>query len=158
MASERETKAAAESGIPLPLIIVIAIVVAGATGFYYYLKFARSSPPQPVLTAEAKAYVKHLQLSDVQMKATESYIGQAIVEITGRIGNKGERPLSQVDINCVFYDPYGQVVLRQRVSIVRGRAGGLKPGETKDFRLAFDELPQSWNNAMPQLVIAQIVF
>lgn len=158
MASETETKAAGESAVPLPLLIVIAVVVAGATGFYYYLKYSRSGPPQAVLTAEAKSYVKHLQLSGVEMKATESYIGQAIVEIIGRITNNGDRTLSQVDINCVFYDPYGQVVLRQRVSIVRPKTGGLKPGETKDFRLPFDELPQSWNNSMPQLVIAQIIF
>ena len=50
------------------------------------------------------------------------------------------------------------MVLKERVEIVRGRLGGLKPGETKDFRLPFDNLPQSWNQGMPQLVIAEIVF
>jgi hypothetical protein len=36
--------------------------------------------------------------------------------------------------------------------------GGLKPGETKSFRLPFDDLPDSWNQAMPQLVIAGVKF
>jgi hypothetical protein len=63
-----------------------------------------------------------------------------------------------VEINCVFYDPYGQVVLRQRVPIVSQKVGGLAPGETKPFRLPFDNLPESWNNAMPQMVIAGIEF
>ena len=36
--------------------------------------------------------------------------------------------------------------------------GGLKPGETKSFRLPFDDLPASWNQAMPQLVIAGVKF
>jgi hypothetical protein len=49
-------------------------------------------------------------------------------------------------------------VLRERVSIVRPRSGGLKPGETKSFRLAFDSMPQSWNQALPQMVIAGIRF
>ena len=83
---------------------------------------------------------------------------QALVEITGKITNKGDRRLDQVDLNAVFYDPYGQVVLRERVSIVRPRTGGLAPEETKRFRLAFDNIPQSWNQAMPQLVIAGIRF
>ena len=61
-------------------------------------------------------------------------------------------------MNCVFYNRYGEVVLRQRVSIVRAKTGGLKPGETKSFRLPFDNLPGSWNQSMPNLVIAQIVF
>jgi hypothetical protein len=50
------------------------------------------------------------------------------------------------------------VVLRERVPIVRRQLGGLNPGQTKDFRLAFDNIPESWNQVMPQLVIAQIQF
>jgi hypothetical protein len=63
-----------------------------------------------------------------------------------------------VEVFCVFYDAYGQVVLRQRLPIVTARAGGLKPGESKPFRLPFDDLPSSWNQQMPQLVIAAIQF
>jgi hypothetical protein len=111
-----------------------------------------------VLSPEAKAYVKNLKLSGVGMKATESYMGGAVVEIIGKITNNGPSDLKQVDLYCVFYDPMNQVVLRAPVSIVRGNTGGLAPGATKDFRLPFDNLPQSWNNAMPQLVIGQIVF
>jgi hypothetical protein len=110
------------------------------------------------LTAEAKGYVKNLQLADVEMKAAESYMGSQLVEITGKITNNGDRPLQQVDLNCVFYDAYSQVVLRQRVSIVRAKTGGLPPGETKSFRLPFDTLPKSWNQSMPQMVIAGILF
>jgi hypothetical protein len=50
------------------------------------------------------------------------------------------------------------MVLRSRVPIVSQRMGGLKPGETKSFRLPFDEIPESWNQAMPQLVIAGVKF
>jgi hypothetical protein len=50
------------------------------------------------------------------------------------------------------------VVLRERVPIVSRKIGGLAPGEIKNFRLAFDNIPESWNQALPQLVIAQIVF
>ena len=92
------------------------------------------------------------------MKATDSYAGQTVVEIVGKITNGGDRNLDKVEIYCLFYDPSGQVVMRSRVPIVGGRAGGLKPAETKSFRLPFDELPQTWNQAMPQLVIAGIKF
>jgi hypothetical protein len=116
-------------------------------------------PPPPLeLTGQAKAYVRNLQLADVEMKATESYMGSQLVEILGKITNNGDRTLRQVDLNCIFYDAYSQVVLRQRVSIVRPRTGELKPGETKSFRLPFDTLPQSWNQTMPQMVIAGILF
>jgi hypothetical protein len=92
------------------------------------------------------------------MKAHESFLKQAMVEITGEIGNAGDRVLKTVELNCVFYDPYGQVVLRQRVPIINAQMGGVKPGEARQFRLPFDNLPESWNNVMPQLVIAGITF
>ena len=110
------------------------------------------------LTPEAKAYVSNLKLDDVNMQATESYLGQTVVEIQGKIGNAGGRALDTVEIYCIFHDTYGQLVLRKRVPIVSPRMGGLKPGETKSFRLPFDELPESWNQAMPQLVIAGVRF
>jgi hypothetical protein len=63
-----------------------------------------------------------------------------------------------VEINCVFYDAYGQVVLRERVPIVSPRIGAVSPREIKPFRLPFDNVPESWNQAMPQLVMAGIEF
>ena len=92
------------------------------------------------------------------MQAHESYLKQSIVEITGNITNAGDRVLELVEINCVFYDPYGQVVLRERVPIVTRKMGKFAPGETKPFRLAFDTVPESWNQQMPQMVIARIDF
>ena len=121
---------------------------------------ACNTAPQmpPTLTDQAKAYVRNLKLAEVEMKATDSLMGGQLVEILGKITNNGDRDLKQVDLNCVFYDPYGQVILRQRSSIVRPKLGGLKPGETKPFRLPFDTIPQSWNQTMPQMVIAGILF
>jgi hypothetical protein len=140
-------------------VIVAVVLVAGAAGFWYLDQASRQPPPAPPpLTGEAKSYVSSLKLSDVDMNAHEDYFRQQVVEITGKIQNAGARPLQVVEINCIFYDPYGQVVLRQRVPIVSQKAGGLSPGTIKPFRLPFDTIPESWNNIMPQMVIARIDF
>jgi hypothetical protein len=148
-----------QKGIPVAVLVVALVVILGA-GLFLYLDRASHRPPPPPapLTVEAKAYVHSLQLMDVDMQKHESYMKQAVVEITGKIGNNGNRNLRVVEINCVFYDPYGQLVLRERVPIVSQKIGGLAPGEIKNFRLAFDDIPESWNQALPQLVIAEIVF
>ena len=145
--------------VPLPAIVGAIVVVLGVSAWQWMEFQARRHPPQPrVLTAEAKQYVRHLKLDNVHIKAAESYMKQAVVEIEGRITNAGDRVLKLVEVNCVFRDPYGQVVLREPMAIAGGRAGNLAPGETKSFRLAFDSLPESWNQGMPELVIAQILF
>ena len=141
-----------------PLYIIAAVLVLGGAVFFY-LQYLSSHPAQVApLTPEAKAYTRNLQLSDVTMQANESYFNQVVVEIEGKIANSGGRSVDMVEIHCTFYDRYGQMVLRKRVPIVSPRMGGLKPGETKSFRLPFDEIPESWNQAMPQLSIAAIKF
>lgn len=141
-----------------PLAIVIAVLALAVAAGIWYLNQPPAQQQSAPLTPEARAYVHNLKLSDVDMKAHESYMKQSVTEITGNVGNLGDRTLQGVYINCVFYDPWGQVVLRERVPIVTQKMGGLKPGETKPFRLAFDNVPESWNQALPQMVIAGIDF
>jgi hypothetical protein len=145
---------------PFPTGIAIASVIllaAGAATYWYSQQPRPSNDPEPV-TAEAKAYVKFLRMSETEMKATDSAMAKALVEIVGKISNAGDRKLKLVELNCIFYDAYNQVVLRERVAIVRQKTGGLAPNETKPFRMPFDSIPDSWNQRMPQLVIAQIQF
>jgi hypothetical protein len=155
----RNTARPRRSGaIPVALVVVVAAAVVGMLVAWLLV---RGGPPQqkePVATAEARAYIHQLKLTEVSMDAHENFAKQMLVEITGKIANAGNRPVKLVELNCVFYDPYGRVVLRQRTPIVGAKMGGLKPGQTKNFRMAFDTLPESWNQAMPQLVIAQIIF
>ena len=86
-----------------PLMIVIGVlVVLGAAGFVFLDRKANQPPPPPPpLTPEARAYVHNLKLSQVQMNAHTSYLGQQIVEITGSVANTGERKLAVAEINCV---------------------------------------------------------
>jgi hypothetical protein len=145
--------------VGLPVYILGILLVLGASIFFYYVEFAPArSVPETPLTPEAKAYVENLKLADVTMKATKNYFGQMVVEIEGNIANAGDRNLDTVEIYCVFLDPYGQMTLRQRLPIVSPAMGGLKPGQSKAFRLPFDQLPDSWNQQMPRLVIAAVKF
>lgn len=131
------------------------LLFLGGAGAWFVLRNSASSNSGSPLTAEGKAYVRNLKLGEVSMKATESYVGQTVTEIEGKITNGGDRAVRHADVICVFYNAYGEVVIRERVAIV---AGVLKPGETRAFRLPFDNIPAGWNNQMPQLVIARIEF
>jgi hypothetical protein len=146
--------------LPLvPLAIGVVVVFALIAGLAYL-----NQPVAPKTdgraSSEARAYLTNLELSDVAMQATENFMQQQVVEVQGRIGNKGARSLASVDVYCLFYGVDGRELHRERLPIV-GKTGAkapLKPGETSAFRLPFDSLPDGWNQAMPKLVIAQIAF
>ena len=128
--------------IPPVAIVIVLVLAAGAAGFLYLNRLSQQGPPAPPpLTGIARTYIHDgfLKITDSDMRAHESYLKQEVVEITGKITNTGNRVLDTV-------------------AIVSRKMGKLAPGESKPFRLAFDSVPESWNQAMPQMVIAAIDF
>ena len=149
------SKAENTSRFTTPVLIVVMLALAVLGVWWYFASQPRQAVPPEAITAEAKAYVRNLKLSGVDMKAAENFTGATVVEITGNITNAGERKLDRVELTCIFYDPYGKELKRERVPIVRAT---IQPGETKSFRLPFEDLPQGWNQSLPSLVIASIRF
>ena len=127
--------------VPVVIGVIAVLLIAGAAG---YLTFGPKPgpPPAPVLTQEAKDYLPNLELSDAAIQAAESYINSSLVEILGKITNKGSRRVKLVQVKCVFRNVYGQEIHRELATVV-GKTGTLNPGDTKPFRLAFENLPPS---------------
>ncbi len=156
MVSNTLLKPKAQDRTQMYLIGVCVVVVSALV---LYLQLSKPAGPKEIpLTGEAKGYISNLALGDVGIQAKLDYFGQKVVEISGTIGNNGPRNLGVVEVSCVFRDYAGKILSRQRAPIVSVKMGGLKPGETKPFRLPFDAIPEGWNNQMPQLVIAGIEF
>lgn len=153
------TPAATRSRTPIPLLVagVLVVIMLIAAGIYLARTPAHTTSGAAA-SAEAKAYLPNLQLSDVSMKATENFMKQQVVEIEGKIANNGPRPLESIDVYCYFSGVDGRPVYRERVPIVQAKGAPLKPGEVRSFRLPFDSLPDTWNQALPHMVIAQITF
>jgi len=140
------------------LLIALGLLL-GIAGFGYLEWKVRSDLPveQVVLTDEARGYLSSLDLSEVEMGATDNALGQTLVEITGTIRNIGDRPVRSIRLNCVFFDVYGIELHRVLSTIVRS-SQGLEPGAEVPFRLPFDDIPDGWNQVLPSLYVAEIVF
>jgi len=143
------------SNLIIPLMIIAAILPVVGGAWWYLDHKAAQVPPAAPLTAEAKEYVPNLKLAHVEMRGAKNLTGASTVEITGQITNAGTRPINRIELTCIFYDPNGMLVARERVAIVQSL---LAPGAAREFRMPFEGLPDTWNHAMPQLVIAAITF
>jgi hypothetical protein len=143
-----------------PAIIVVALAAVAGAAIFAWLTFGpKPAPsPKPILTAEAREYLRNLKLSEVRPQTSESYIQKSLFEIMGKITNTGSKTITGVAVTCVFRDYYGKEVKREISTVVSARGGPMGPEATKAFRLAFDDLPDEWNRQMPDLVIAEIRF
>jgi hypothetical protein len=65
----------AAAGIPIALFITAGLAAAGILAGWLVLRGGPRNQPAPVLTEEARAYVRaeRLQLSDVSMNAAENF-------------------------------------------------------------------------------------
>ena len=137
-----------------------AVAALGLLAGVFYLNRPAPKTVETAASPEAKAYLANLGLSDVRMQASENLANQKVVEVLGNISNNGTRDLKSIDVYCLFYGVDGREIHRERLRIVGGIAtpGSLKPGATQSFRMPFDTLPEGWNQALPKMVIAQIVF
>ena len=142
-----------------PLLLIAAVLAVAIAGIAYLQWKAGSERPadEVVLTEAARDYLPNLDLRNVEMSARDNALGQTLVEITGKIVNRGDRQIRDIRVNCVFFDVYGIEMHRTLSTIVRVR-DGLGPSEERDFRLAFDDIPEGWNQVLPSLYIAEIGF
>src|ERR1017187_1710683 len=157
-------------------IVAGIVVMLGLGGFWYLDRVSRQTPagPSPP-TADARAYAKNLRfvgadgvmLENPVMKSHESYLKQSVVEISGNLLNAGDRALNSVEVTWLFKEPgavmpdgqlYQEVIWRGRTFLVTKKTGGLGPGQVRPLSGSFDEIPESWNQVMPSLVIAAIEF
>jgi len=145
---------------PVPLLVsgVLLVVASVIVGVYLAHAPANTGTAQPSASAEAKAYLPNLRLSDVTMNATENFMKQQVVEIQGNIANMGPRSIQSITVVCYFAGVNGGYVHQESVPIVQSKGSPLKPSEIRKFRLPFDSLPDTWNQALPRIVIGQITF
>lgn len=139
-------------------VFFLAAVVGLIGSYLISQNWMDHAPLLPQLTEESKAYLPNLELKKIQISAEESFLKQTIVRIEGELTNQGKRYLRSVDIHCVFREAYGQEVGRELVRIVGRQNNQLGPRETQFFRLAFDSVPTDWNQALPDLYVAQMIF
>jgi hypothetical protein len=147
--------------IPKIALWIGAVTLAAILAAVIYLERPVAKPvDESGASLEAKAYVSHLELSGVNMVASENFMQQKVVEIQGTIANRGTRPLAAIDVYCLFAGVDGKEVHRERSPVLGGSGvrAPLAPNEARPFRLPFDSLPEGWNEAMPKLVIAHIQF
>lgn len=155
---EQSEQLVRRDGPPTVLYALLGLLlVGGLIGYFLFLQKEAQLSGIPVLTPEAEAYLRHIDLSGVKLQAEDTFLEQTIISVEGSIGNGGERPIEALRINCAFRDPYEQELGRFLMAVV-SPGDPLEAGETQSFRLAFDAVPQGWNQRLPQLYIAEIQF
>lgn len=142
-------------GGPFLVGAVVVVLVFGV--FYLAMRFSGGSTstvqkPLPFGSAE-QAYVAEISFDNLSLSAFENMLHQQVTYLNGDISNKGARTIRAVEVTVEFYDQDNKVALRDTRRIIGNSTQPLQSGETRDFQIGFEAIPDRWNHKFPAIRI-----
>ncbi len=145
---------------PILVGIVIVGIVVGVLALIFRAEQTKPTPPP--------AYAANLKFSDLRVSAAQNFAGATVSYLDGAITNTGDKTVTHAVVKVTFKDDLGQTAQREENPIRILRTGGpydeavdlslspLAPGQSKPFRLTFENISAQWNHAYPDLQITQV--
>jgi Protein of unknown function (DUF2393) len=145
-----------------PILIGIVIVGVVVAVLALILRSEQKKPLPP------PAYAANLKFSDLQTSAAQNFVGATVSYLDGTIANTGDKTVIHAVVQITFKDDMGQTAQREETAIRVLHTGGpydeavdlnvspLAPGQSKKFRLTFENISAQWNHAYPDLQITQV--
>ncbi len=145
---------------PVLIGVVIVAVVLGIL-----LLVFRSERKAP---AEPPAYAASLRFTDLKASAAQNFAGSSVSYLDGTVTNTGDKTVIHALVQVTFQDDMGQTAQREEVPLHVLQTGGpydeavdlnmspLAPGQSKPFRLTFDNISAQWNRAYPEMKVTDV--
>jgi hypothetical protein len=145
---------------PILIGVFIVAVVVGILLLIFRGEQKKASPPP--------AYAAYLKFSDLKASAAQNFVGATVSYLDGTVTNAGDKTVIHAVVQITFKDDMGQTAQREELPIRVLRTGGpydeavdfnlspLAPGQSKPFRLTFENISAQWNHAYPDMQITQV--
>lgn len=152
---------------PWPLIAVVVACLILAAFIFYLPRVPKRGPNATAAEAPPQPFNNTLQIKDLKIQPSPV---AGSVYIQGTVSNAGQQKINGVTVMARFYDKDGNVVHQDTVpmQVVPNNSGNtvavsfeedpLAASSSKEFRLAFDNVPSSWNHQAPAIEIAHVSF
>ena len=151
------------SGFNFALILAGAAIVVIVAAFYF--SPGRQSPPGAApqqahfaFGAAEQAYAASVHIENIALTRAENFIHQEVTTLTADVVNAGSRSLNGVEITITFSDDMNQIALRESRAVVMPPNPSLVAGERRQFDIAFEHIPTSWNMQQPIVRITGLEF
>lgn len=149
--AENQTPLFSSLRIIIPIIVVLLLVTSTGCG----QKVSDSS--SQATAAEEESYKSKIELTHIGLAKGESFLGDHVYYIEGKVKNLGNRVVQRIELTFSFKDNLNQVVLKESRKALEYKGGGLEPQQSNNFQVAFEHLPKDWNRIIPDVEVNKIV-
>jgi hypothetical protein len=151
-----------------PVAAAAAVILAVLIGLVWFFGHGKPAPAVTPTSTPADPYAGSLVIGDLHMSESANLAGGKSTYLDGQIANHGNRTVTGIGAQVLFRDPAHEVAwnVTQPMMLIRTRepyidvepvsAAPLKPGDSREFRLIFDNVPQDWDGAFPEIRIIRV--
>jgi len=144
-------------------VLIGVVIIAVVVGMLVLLFRSERKPP-----VEPPSYAARLSFSDLKASAAQNFVGASVSYLDGTVTNTGDKTVIHAVVRVTFQDDLGQMAQREEVPLRVLRTGGpydeavdlnmspLAPGQSKPFRLTFENISAQWNHAYPEMKITDV--
>ncbi len=145
---------------PILIGVFIVAIVVGILVLVFRAEQKKPIPPP--------AYAANLKFSDLKASASQNFVGATVSYLDGTVTNAGDKTVTHAVVQITFKDDMGQTAQKEELPLRVLRTGGpydeavdfnmspLGPGQSKPFRLTFENISAQWNHAYPDMNVTQI--
>lgn len=151
-----------------PVVVAVVLVLAVVAGLFFFFGHGKTGTVVTPISTPIDPYAGSLAISDLKMSESANLAGGKSTYLDGRIANGGGKTVTGISVQVLFRDPAHEVAwnVTQPLTLIRTRepyidvepvsAAPLKPGDGREFRLIFDNVPQDWDGAFPEVRIIRV--
>lgn len=163
-----ERPAEREPRSPLPWVIALAVVLIAVGVLIAISRHSEPANPGGAGLAPPDPYAANLPISHLQMSQAGSVAGTQSTYVDGQIANNGTKTVTAITVQVAFHGFENPIAKKETMplTLIRTRqpyvdtqsvgAAPIHPGETRDFRLIFDSIPQDWNQNYPEIRVIAV--
>lgn len=153
---------------PWPWVIAGVMVLAIVGAIVAFTWQSPQASPGGANLAPAAPYAANLAISHLQMSQATNDLGGQSTYLDGQIANTGNKTVTGITVQVGFWGFTKELAGKPTMplALIRTRqpyidtepvsAAPIQPGQTRDFRLIFDSVPQDWNQNYPEIRIIQV--
>jgi hypothetical protein len=145
--------------------VVVALIVA-----VLLITGKRPAPSNPggAGLAAADPYATSLTISNLKMSEATTLIGAKQTYVDGNITNHGDKTLTGITVQVAFHDFTNQIGQKEtmplrlirthapNIDVEPVSAAPIEPGQTREFRLIFERVTDSWNQQYPEIRVIAV--
>lgn len=152
----------------MPWVVAGVVVLAIVGAIVVFTYHAPPANPGGAGLAPPAPYAADLSISHLQMSQASNDLGGQSTYLDGQIANKGNKTVTGLTVQVGFWGFTNELAGKPTMplTLIRTRepyvdtepvaAAPIQPGQTRDFRLIFDSVPQDWNQNYPEVRIIQV--